>query len=102
MQYNWQHNDWPHFRYQILQSTEDALYTFIEETGHMNGILKTLPQNIQMEAIIDIMVSEAIKTSEIEGEYLSRPDVMSSIRNNLGLNKQHEVIRDGKPAVPAN
>jgi hypothetical protein len=31
------------------------------------------------------MVWEAIKTSEIEGEYLSRLDVMSSIRHNLGL-----------------
>jgi hypothetical protein len=31
------------------------------------------------------MVTEAIKTSAIEDEYLSRQDVMSSIRNKLGL-----------------
>ena len=53
-----------------------------------------MPENIQTETIIDIMVSEAIKTSEIEGEYLSRPDVISSIRNNLGLNKNEEKIKD--------
>jgi Fic family protein len=51
---------------------------------------------VQIEAIIDIMVAEAIKTSEIEGEYLSRPDVISSIRNNLGLNKIQEAVMDKK------
>ena len=35
--------------------------------------------------MIELMVAEAIKTSEIEGEYLSRQDVLSSIRNNLGM-----------------
>lgn len=37
-----------------------------------------------METSIELMVVEAIKTSAIEGELLSREDVMSSIRNNLG------------------
>lgn len=38
-----------------------------------------------METSIEIMVIEAIKTSAIEGELLSRKDVMSSIRKNLGI-----------------
>src|SRR5580658_9272389 len=42
------------------------------------------------------MVAEAIKTSEIEGEYFSRQDVMSSIRNNLGLNKKPDNVKDKK------
>jgi Fic family protein len=41
-----------------------------------------------------MMVVEAIKTSEIEGEFLSRKDVASSIRNNLGLVHQAEEIKD--------
>ncbi len=40
------------------------------------------------------MVSEAIKTSEIEGEYLSRKDVMSSIRRNFGLNPELPASKD--------
>jgi len=40
------------------------------------------------------MVSEAIKSSEIEGEMLSRPDVMSSIKNNLGLNPKPTHVGD--------
>ncbi|MBA9076564.1 Fic family protein [Rufibacter quisquiliarum] len=49
---------------------------------------------MQTEAIIDIMVAEAIKTSEIEGEYLSRKDVASSIRNHLGLAQPPGSIKD--------
>ncbi|UJH68612.1 DUF4172 domain-containing protein [Muricauda sp. SCSIO 65647] len=40
------------------------------------------------------MVSEAIKTSEIEGEYLSRNDVMSSLRRNLGLKPELPLTED--------
>jgi len=95
MKYNWQQPGWPEFKYH-LQDIEDALFAFAEETGHITGILKALPDEIQMEAIINTMVSEAIKTSEIEGEYLSRPDVVSSIRNNLGLNKNFAKVKDKK------
>ncbi|MBP8116187.1 MAG: Fic family protein [Nitrospira sp.] len=42
-----------------------------------------------MEATIEIMVVGAIKTSAIEGELLSRKDVMSSIRKNLGIATGH-------------
>ena len=59
-----------------------------------SGLLKGLPEEAQTEAIIDLMVSEAIKTSEIEGEYLSRKDVMSSIRKNLGLRPDVDQVQD--------
>ncbi|MDH5564297.1 MAG: Fic family protein [Nitrospirota bacterium] len=84
MAYNWQQKDWPHFQYD-LTDVEDVLLAFAEKTGLASGLLKGLPEDMQTEAIIDMMVSEAIKTSEIEGEYLSRKDVMSSIRKNLGV-----------------
>jgi len=95
MKYNWQQSDWPEFRYD-LHGIEDTLFSFAEETGHISGILKVMPEDSQAEAILNMMVSEAIKTSEIEGEYLSRQDVVSSIRNNLGLNKTPERIKDKK------
>lgn len=41
-----------------------------------------------------MMVSEALKTSEIVGQYLSRKDVMSSIKKNLGLNQRPERMKD--------
>jgi Fic family protein len=95
MRYNWQQKDWPNFRY-TLQGIEDELFLFAEKVGKVTGILNALPKDTQMEAIIDMMVSEAIKTSEIEGEYLSRKDVLSSIRKNLGLVSSPEYILDKK------
>ncbi len=95
MRYNWQQPGWPHFQYD-LTNIEELLLSFAEEEGHVSGILKALPEDAQTEAIIDMMVAEAMKTSEIEGEYLSRQDVMSSIKNNLGLNPVAEPIRDIK------
>ncbi|HVX25662.1 MAG TPA: Fic family protein [Parafilimonas sp.] len=93
MQYNWQQPDWLDFKYDI-SSVLELLLAFAEETGHISGILKTLPPNTQLETTIDIMVAEAMKTSEIEGEYLSRKDVASSIRNKLGLNKKPDAVKD--------
>ena len=84
MPYNWQQKDWPEFTYDLTQ-VEDALLAFAEKTGRASGLLKGLPEATQTEAIIDLMVAEAIKTSEIEGELLSRKDVLFSIRKNLGL-----------------
>src|SRR5574341_94042 len=55
------------------------------KTGGATGLLKGLPKDAQAEAAVELMVAEAIKTSAIEGELLSRKDVMSSIRKNLGM-----------------
>ena len=95
MKYNWQKSGWPHFKYS-LEKIEDILFAFAEETGHVTGLLKGMPKNEEIEAIINMMVSEAIKTSEIEGEFLSRHDVASSIRNKLGLDKIPQKIKDKK------
>jgi Fic family protein len=93
MRYNWQQKNWPDFVYS-LSAIEEKLYAFSEKTGLVSGVLKSLPQDMQLETVIELMVAEAIKTSEIEGEYLSRKDVMSSIRNDLGLNQQREPVTD--------
>jgi Fic family protein len=95
MHYNWQQEGWTKFTYD-LREIEDQLFAFAEETGLMTGLLAALPEQEQAEAIVQMMVAEAVKTSEIEGEYLNRQDVVSSIRNKLGLNAQAEAVRDAK------
>jgi Fic family protein len=84
MTYTWQQSDWPEFRYN-LSGIEDALFALAERTGHASGLLKGLSADAQTEASIEMMVVEAIKTSAIEGELLSRKDVLSSILKNPGL-----------------
>lgn len=82
--YNWQKRDWPHFTYDD-KLVEGELFAFVEKSGMVSGIVKAIPEKLQQETLIDIIVSEAIKTSEIEGEFLNREDVISSVRKNLGL-----------------
>lgn len=93
MRYNWQQKDWLNFQYQTT-NIEDLLFDFAQRTGRISGVLDGLPQTEQTEAMINLMVSEAIKTSEIEGEYLSRNDVMSSIKRNLGIQPDLPVTKD--------
>jgi Fic family protein len=93
MKYIWQREKWPIFQYD-LTGIQDQVLCFTEKTGRVDGLLSALPESLKTEAIIDLMVAEAVKSAEIEGEMLSRPDVMSSIKNNLGLTLQPKRISD--------
>lgn len=84
MAYNWQLEKWPQYTYN-KETVGDPQISFGLKTGEISGMVMGLPSEEQNEAIIDLMVSEAIKTSEIEGEFLSRQEVMSSIKKNLGI-----------------
>ncbi|WP_242204218.1 Fic family protein [Aestuariivivens insulae] len=101
MKYNWQQKDWTKFSYDINR-LEERLYAFAEKSGLISGILKAMPKEAHVQTTIDILVAEAIKTSEIEGEYLSRKDVTSSIRNNLGINIKEEQVKDKEAKGMAN
>ncbi len=87
MSYNWQQPDWPQFRYD-LSALEDIFLTFAEKTGQVAGLIKGLSSDTQTETAIELMATEALKTSAIEGELLSRHDVLSSIRKNLGIGNE--------------
>jgi Fic family protein len=93
MIYNWQQRDWPQFKYDLTE-IEDILLSFAENVGWVRGLLNGLPEDVQNETLIDMMVAEAVKTSEIEGEYLNRIDVASSIKKYLGLVSKKEQVRD--------
>ncbi|TKC08851.1 Fic family protein [Pedobacter frigoris] len=97
MSYNWQLQRWPDFIYN-LDEVQPLIVNFAKETGEVNGIIQALPEEMRLENLLQLMLSEAIKTSEIEGEYLSREDVMSSIRNNLGLNESPVLVKDQQAA----
>lgn len=93
MLYNWQQEDWPGFTYD-LSLVEDILYAFAEKGGSVGGLFSALPEEMQDEAFLDLMVTEAMKTSEIEGEYLGREDIISSIRNTLGISHSFHDVKD--------
>ena len=93
MKYNWQLPDWQNFLYD--DSIIDSLcIDFAFEIGEVKGLVESLSDVIQQETILQFMISEAIKTSEIEGEFFSRQDIMSSIKKNLGIAETVGHIRD--------
>ena len=91
--YNWQQSDWPNFQYD-LSTIHNALFSIAEKMGLIQGKISHLTENLQMETIINFMVEEAIKTSEIEGEHLNRLNIQSSIKNKLGLNQKIVQVND--------
>lgn len=91
MFYNWQQSDWPKFQYS-LDDLEAQLLAFAIQSGHVGGLLEGLPDELSTEAMLDLMIAEAIRSSAIEGETLNHDAVMSSIRNRLGLNATAQMV----------
>jgi len=91
--YNWQLPDWPDFRYDI-SSLYKTLLSISEKMGLISGKIAYLSEDIQIETMVNLIVEEAVNTSEIEGEYISRLDIRSSIKNQLGLNQKNVPVHD--------
>ena len=84
MTWNWQHNNWPDFTYNpdALRRYEDA---FLQKAGVMHGSLIHIGDEAEERLIVELLSEEALKTSEIEGEYLSRESLQSSIQKHFGI-----------------
>ncbi len=91
MIYNWQYPNWPDFVYEQGILTQKQL-DFLLKSGQGAGMLEGLRSTDQLELMLEIVVAEAMKTSAIEGELLSRIDVMSSIKKNLGIHETQPVF----------
>jgi Fic family protein len=78
MRWIWQQPDWPNFRYD-KRMLEDRDNEFCINSERLAGRFEALPMAYQEDTTIDLMLSEAIKTSAIEGEKLDRESVRSSL-----------------------
>lgn len=94
MMWNWQQKEWPNFRYDKAQ-LEEFESQFLKQEGMLLGAFKHLDETDKTTLTINIISNEALKTSEIEGEYLNRESVQSSIRQQFGLQTDH---RKSSPA----
>jgi Fic family protein len=84
MKWNWQQSDWPEFRWDEarLRKAEEH---FLMSRGVLAGALKHLQASDRDQLRIAAISTEALTTSEIEGEILDRASVQSSLRRQLGL-----------------
>lgn len=91
MRWNWQQPDWPDFRWDSA-AIAGLEASFLRQSGVLIGSVKHLADEDHVAIAVDIMTGEAIKTSEIEGELLSRDSVQSSLRRAFGLATDHRRI----------
>ncbi len=84
MTWNWQQPDWPHFAWN-RDRLAAAEKEFLLGSGVFLGAVKHLGDEDRNQLTVEAMSTEALTTSEIEGEILDRASVQSSIQRQLGL-----------------
>lgn len=84
MTWNWQQPDWPNFTWNQARLTA-AEKEFLVGSGVFIGAIKHLGDEDRNQLTVEAMSTEALTTSEIEGEILDRASVQSSIQRQLGL-----------------
>lgn len=84
MRWNWQQRDWPKFTWQEPRLAQ-AEQQFLLGAGTLVGAVKHLNGDEREQITIEAISTEAVTTSEIEGEMLDRASVQSSIRRHFGL-----------------
>lgn len=98
MLWNWKDKNWPKFTYE-----EEAIAAFEEEfmhrAGMLHGSLKHISSEDQDLLKIDLLSGEAHKTSEIEGEFLNRESLQSSIRKHFGLKTDNRRISPAEAGI---
>ena len=63
------------------------------------GTFKHLDEEDKRHLTIELISNEALKTSEIEGEYLDRDSLQSSIRRQLGLITDNRKISSAEQGI---
>lgn len=84
MAWNWQLKNWPDFEFasEVLLSYEKS---FLQKAGMLYGSMKHISNESQDELKVMLLSDEAFQTSKIEGEFLDRDSLQSSIRKHFGL-----------------
>ena len=84
MRWIWQKAGWPRFTW----DSETLLPVLSEarlEQGKLLARAQSLGFELGQQAAVDILVEEAVRTSEIEGSQLNRDAVRSSVAKHLGI-----------------
>ena len=83
----WVHElqNWPNFIWNI-EELADKLANIRYQQGCLLGRIQNIGVELRQEANFITLVSDVVKTSEIEGEILNLEEVRSSIARKLGIN----------------
>lgn len=82
--WNWQLDDWPDFKFdsaKIVQMEKQ----FLLDVGSSIAFLKNISKPEYKQFAVEILSSEGLESSKIEGEILDRESLQSSIKRHFGL-----------------
>lgn len=98
MKWNWQKPNWPNFTYDpnAIKTLEDQM---LHTSGILFGIYKHLKEDDKYFLKIELISAEALKTSEIEGEFLNRDSIQSSICKHFGLQGVTHKIKPSESGI---
>jgi len=82
--YIWEKKGWPKFAWDI-EELNPRLAAVRLQQGRLLGQSGDLSSELDLEAQMDALIQDAIRTSEIEGENLNIEAVRSSVARQLGL-----------------
>ncbi len=89
MPWNWELDDWPHFKYHPKRISCFEREFLLGE-GSLFAYLKTIDEQDYKLFIVEILSLEGVESSRIEGEILERESLQSSIRKHFGLQIKHK------------
>ena len=98
MTWNWQQKNWPHFIYDA-HKFEEFEAKFMHKAGVMHGSMMHISEDEKETLTINLISDEALKTSEIEGELLSRDSLQSSIRRHFGLKTDNRRVSPAEHGI---
>jgi Fic family protein len=84
--YIWEHTNWPGFTFNFNE-LKPHLEAVRLQQNNLLGQSKESTKDLDVEAQMDALIQNAIRTSEIEGEKLNVESVRSSVARHLGIQK---------------
>ncbi len=84
MPWNWELPDWPHFNYEPARISRRERQ-FLLGIGGAFAFLKSIDEKDYQGFVVEILSTEGLKSSRIEGEILDRESLQSSIKQHFGL-----------------
>ena len=89
----WELDNWPDFYFSrppldgLLQEVQAKLIAFVRQTDD-------LPEADRQNYLLEVLIEEAKSTSSIEGEFMSREDIRSSILNHWRIGQAKLNVKD--------
>ncbi len=96
--WNWEQKDWPDFSYDTRALVEFETQ-FLKKSGEHLGTLRHISSQDRDILKVELISEEALKTSRIEGEFLDRESLQSSICRQFGLKTDNRSIPPAEQGI---